>query len=119
MPPAWSSLMKDVCTRELLRLCCSSAATVIRDAFDRALIRGGTCPDPCPAFPPSFSMSQPLTRWPQLSVLRPLLFGGSSGPLYGMYQSSVVGSGEVDGGEAALKGDAKRDRRKKGEGDRA
>lgn len=113
MPPAWSSLMKDVWTRELLRFCSSAA---VRDALDKALIRGETtCPYPCPVgISPSFSMSQPLTRWPQLSVLRPLLFGGSYGPLYGMYQSSPWGWGEVDG-EVALKGNARRESLEKGE----
>lgn len=110
MPPAWSSLMNDVCMRELLR-----SSAVVRDALDKALIRGGTCAYPCPDFSPSFSMSHPLTRWPQLSVLRPLPFGASYGPLYGMYQSSIWGSGEVDDEEEDLKGNARRDSLEKGE----
>ncbi|PIL30078.1 hypothetical protein GSI_07655 [Ganoderma sinense ZZ0214-1] len=112
MPPAWSGLMKEAWTRELLRLCSSA---VVRDAFDNALIRGDAAPYRWPGFSSSFSMSQPLTRWPQLSESRPPLLGGSYGPLYGMYQSSPGGSREVDDGEVALKGNARRDSLEKGE----
>ena len=79
MPPAGSGLADAACTRRPLRWCSSA---VVRDAFDMALIRGGCCPGACGSLAvfPSFSRSHPLTRWPQLSVLRSS-FGGSYGPL--------------------------------------